>query len=1048
MKKGALVILVFSALLSTPSHSQVYKVVPLPLEYATGINDSGVITGITGDNSFIWREGTVNGIGALYPGGFVAAQAINNLNQITGYAPPSADKSPVAFLWENGSMTNLGVPAQISSRGLSINDSGDVAGVGYDSSRTYPFLRKDGVVIDVTPPGTFGGSAAGINNSGQMAVNGWYNDTVSHAFLWEHGAATDLGTLESGNISSASAINNVGQVVGFSTLSPSGGAAAFLSSGGTMTNLGYIYNAPWAFAFAYDINDAGEVVGYSSYEEVNSANRHAFIWKNGGMIDLNEVADTSGGWNLTQAMGINNKGDIICWGFQNGVTRSALLRPTNIVILSPESTDFWLGGESQKIAWLAPKGKPLNIYYTEDFRPESPTWVSIVSGYPSDSEQYLWNIPDTLNSRYAAIRIVDASDPSSFAFSDPFHLRTLEMVRLNADETFTRFRQGIDSWSFSNVQNVLWPKSWYLQFNYQSGIDPFLHEQYPHESPFDKANDSDFVDWPLFVRTFGFNNCYQPVWFGLDTSYNQFATAKWKAIKTHWDGSCSGMALTSILAFDNRTSLVAKYPSFPASGPLSGTGINDSLRLIINELFEHFDGKQHIDYAAWAVRRDARTLINDLRDAFLSETNMHQYLYLAWKEDDGSEAAHAIVPYKLERDPAGPGRYKVRVYDVSHPELNPEYVLIDSTGDSAVAPVWSARRLTKVCLMDNAITYLSPPAIGTQASRGVAVPASSAYPDIEIYPAGDPDVLIESVNGKIEYKNGSLTETLPMGAGLLPPTASPAPPAVYGVPWDNYRVRLGASGNHLGLSRFSNYEEYSYERDDADSSQTDNISLDDGMTLANHDAALKHVAMESIGNFGGGSIRYNFSKLAVAAEESLRIKENGETTTLINFGSPKTCDLFVKKAYAYGRLATFRHAGLLLPGNASFLFSQGNDSIGTARMLIDNGRDGSYDDTVFVSSDILGVQDPGVPLAFVLHQNYPNPFNPRTTIRYELPASSNVTLKIYDLFGRTIATLVNGKQTAGLHSVEWNAGNFASGVYVYELRAGDFVASKKLLFVK
>ena len=73
------------------------------------------------------------------------------------------------------------------------------------------------------------------------------------------------------------------------------------------------------------------------------------------------------------------------------------------------------------------------------------------------------------------------------------------------------------------------------------------------------------------------------------------------------------------------------------------------------------------------------------------------------------------------------------------------------------------------------------------------------------------------------------------------------------------------------------------------------------------------------------------------------------------------------------------------------------------------------------------------PTTFAQLQNYPNPFNPSTTISYELSANSLVTLKIYDILGRQIATLVDGKQTAGVHTVTWNASAYASGVYFYKL---------------
>lgn len=73
------------------------------------------------------------------------------------------------------------------------------------------------------------------------------------------------------------------------------------------------------------------------------------------------------------------------------------------------------------------------------------------------------------------------------------------------------------------------------------------------------------------------------------------------------------------------------------------------------------------------------------------------------------------------------------------------------------------------------------------------------------------------------------------------------------------------------------------------------------------------------------------------------------------------------------------------------------------------------------------------PKEVALQGNYPNPFNPRTTIGYELPAASQVTLRIYDVLGRRVATLVERDQEAGYHEATWEAGRFASGLYLYRL---------------
>jgi hypothetical protein len=89
-----------------------------------------------------------------------------------------------------------------------------------------------------------------------------------------------------------------------------------------------------------------------------------------------------------------------------------------------------------------------------------------------------------------------------------------------------------------------------------------------------------------------------------------------------------------------------------------------------------------------------------------------------------------------------------------------------------------------------------------------------------------------------------------------------------------------------------------------------------------------------------------------------------------------------------------------------------------------------------------------MPVEFALNQNYPNPFNPSTTITFSLPHSANASLKVFDMLGREVATLVNGYTTSGTHEVQFNATNLASGVYFYKLTSGDFTQMMKMMLVK
>ena len=132
------------------------------------------------------------------------------------------------------------------------------------------------------------------------------------------------------------------------------------------------------------------------------------------------------------------------------------------------------------------------------------------------------------------------------------------------------------------------------------------------------------------------------------------------------------------------------------------------------------------------------------------------------------------------------------------------------------------------------------------------------------------------------------------------------------------------------------------------------------------------------------------------------------------------------------------------------------DGIGGAIIAWQDKRGGNYNiyaSRVLQSGSTTAVGIVAIaPTGFALSQNYPNPFNPSTMISYQVPVNSRVTLKVYDMLGREVATLVNDRQEAGSYSVPFNSNkgglSLSSGVYFYRLNAGSFVSVKKLILMK
>ncbi|MDO8682417.1 MAG: DUF3466 family protein [Armatimonadota bacterium] len=270
---------------------------------AFDVNDNGQVVGVAsraGNNyapAFLWQNGSMQDLGTLGESPQSVATGINNSGQVVGYS-----EGGHAFLWQNGSMQDLGVNAT----NVAINDNGQVVG----SLGGPSFLWQNGSMQNLGNK-----MPNDINNAGQVV--GWgYN---SHAFLWQIGLmlTQDLGTLYGGN-SEAYAINNIGQVVGVSD------NHGFLWQNGLMQDIGFL-------RVGYDINDIGQVVGWAGDA---AGNNHPFLWQNGSI----QFLDTLGGLKNSKAYAINNNGLIVGYstdaaGNQHAVLWEPVPEPSSLAVL-------------------------------------------------------------------------------------------------------------------------------------------------------------------------------------------------------------------------------------------------------------------------------------------------------------------------------------------------------------------------------------------------------------------------------------------------------------------------------------------------------------------------------------------------------------------------------------------------------------------------------------------------------------------------------------------------------------------------------------------
>jgi hypothetical protein len=159
-------------------------------------------------------------------------------------------------------------------------------------------------------------------------------------------------------------------------------------------------------------------------------------------------------------------------------------------------------------------------------------------------------------------------------------------------------------------------------------------------------------------------------------------------------------------------------------------------------------------------------------------------------------------------------------------------------------------------------------------------------------------------------------------------------------------------------------------------------------------------------------------------------------------------------------LSTLRPNIIQLPEGISFEYDTVNSNIelsffaftGTDNILfeiVDDSAASTGEVEIIIEKVSIPIDEQGELITeFRLSQNYPNPFNPTTNINFSIPQSGPVTLKVFDISGREIVTLVDGVQTTGQHSVNFDAANLASGIYIYQLTAGSKVETRSMLLIK
>ena len=1058
---------------------------------ASAINNDGVVVGCanvvgTGWDAVKWQNGQISSIYSSALGENFALD-VNSLGDVAGTASvgvPNIDAYRGAARWIGGNFEFLPAdPCGYLSDAYGINDSGWVVGHFLDT-----------------------------------AVSAW----ADRAFLWKGSTVTKLPPLISTGRSYAKKINNKGIIVGYST--PDGGFSDDRWYGCVWFN-GQIYPLPPASgyyqSFAFDINDSNTIVGISSqardywegivttwkvtiingtdlqvsapiaapldykfeiwYELAGSPVAinnmdivvgvgtdtlddidRLFMYRDGAFGDLSDfVNNITSTWYCTNATtDINDSGQIV--GTMDvgspSVGHGFLLTGKYLGVNMPSENALMVAGESNIISWTHLNVSTINIYYQIG---ESPVQYLIADHYSADSHYFVWDVPDTLLSAKVKIRIEDVSS-STYAESKTFRIKGYVLTRLNDDGDYEAFRPNLDGWQMPNDSTPMWPAAWYNQFDYVFGKDPNTNRQY---SGFGRASKCNFVDWPLFVETFGLSQSYFTGVGGI-LLYRQSAVDLWFETKDRsFGGSCFGFSQSTLLAFDRKEAFLSAF-GLPDFSVLYNVPVSDSNRKVINRLYESQLGKGALEHRKTYASKSPNDVLAELKATLLSDTNDHSAMGIY--SYGPSPGGHSVVPYRVIKDPGNPAMYRVYTYDSNNPGDTGVYLEIDTVVHrwTFAELGWSEDTAGSWILRPPASHFLEQPQMTSAAKAGFppAAEADAGSNYMQVFFSDARDIWISGQGGsfRLDTINGISISGDSALCPIIPETGGTHRPIGLYLPAGYCTMNMSQlRDSDVYVSFRTDSLIWNYSRQGADSTQSEALASSTDFVKTWCNDQTKAMALGAIipGDSAERTLEVDLYTVEPGNSPELRLLPDGDFA-LESYSSPTYCMLRLGQTSTKG-LTAFQYDSLYLEAETRYIIHQPHwDSLETEplKILIDHWYFGygTVDDSVTLNNQPVDVDesgDLGLPRTFQLSQNYPNPFNPATTIEYSLPKRSDVVIDIYDILGRKVRQLVNETRSAGVYKVTWdgtdqNGNPVSTGIYLYRIQAGDFMESRKMLLIK
>ncbi|MFH2048799.1 MAG: T9SS type A sorting domain-containing protein [bacterium] len=731
-----------------------------------------------------------------------------------------------------------------------------------------------------------------------------------------------------------------------------------------------------------------------------------------------------------------------------------------IYVLNPKTDTVLIADKQVVISWAVNGLVNISIDYAIDIKDgELPQWQTLTTSVPVAPNVYPWTVPDTF-SYHTKIRIRDAGSSGYQTESGYFHIKPPYLTRVKPDSSYERYLPSLYSWQLPNDSANIWPDTWFNQFDYMNGTDPYTNEQYPGFDtayPFALAEAKMFPDWPLYASVFTEEECYHNTLHGL--MYNLRAVNFWDIVSDNWNGSCAGLSTTSLLSFIDHAEIQALWPDFTIPDILHNQTINSNSRLFINNYQIHQFGRAERENIASKDALTPKETLGQLNKMLLGDPDSVACLGIGCQPGN---CWHAMAPYAIAPH-ADWSRVSIRVYDPNRPGQDTATVMVDTVTNSwwySGFPSWGGPK--NLILIYPARYTLDDPEFKKSALKLSSINNDrSDNNPLQLIFGRTGDVMVYNSTGdSTGFDESGVVNMITEACSYIAFEGENAPPYGFGLPDDSLNVVVSNFHNdRVSFGAFYDSLFFGYSRNGAESTETDQLVINQNMIFANPDATTKAVKFRAITTLADKERSLTIDSISVGNSDSIMIQPLDSTGwCLSNRAVATQYNLWIREVSNEGEKIFYAIRVPIGDNQSHILTPDWNDFQDDSIMIfIDYDFDMVIDDSVIVHGDfLLDVDDEHgsiLPYKFELSQNYPNPFNPITTISYSLPRKSDVLIEIFNILGQKIVTLINETKPAGEYQINWdgddsNGHEVSTGIYLYRFNAGDYSETKKMILLK